>query len=99
MTVECLVIYYLSTLDSLMNIIIKFTSLAKIITFDDMYARSLYQHTITEVSKKQLLITFHRRYIQLFKEPKVKEDAPSKEKETEKVDDTDNWRPPFELIN
>ena len=46
MIVEVLVIYYLSSLDDLMKIIIKFVSLAKIVQFDDMYAKSLYEHTI-----------------------------------------------------
>ena len=60
-TVESMVIYYLSSLDELMMIIIKFVSLAKIVQFDDMYAKSLYEHTIKQVSKKELMITFHRR--------------------------------------
>lgn len=61
--VESLVIYYLSSLDELMTIIIKFVSLAKITNFDDMYAKSLYEHTIKAVKGKELRITFHRRDI------------------------------------
>ena len=60
--VESLVIYYLSTLDDLMTIIVKFVSLAKIVQFDDMYAKSLYEHTIKQVTKKRLKVCFYRRY-------------------------------------
>ena len=75
MTVEVLVIYYLSTLQSLMTIIIKFASLAKIVTFDDMYAKSLYEHNIKGAKNKQLKIYFHRRdcYAEGKEEVKVEE--------------------------
>lgn len=63
MIVEILVIYYLSTLNDLMTIIVKFVSLAKIVTFDDMYAKSLYEHTIQGVSRKRLHVKFFRRYM------------------------------------
>ena len=61
--VESLVIYYLSTMDELMTIIVKFVSLAKIVQFDDMYAKSLYEHTIQGVKSKQLKVFFYRRYM------------------------------------
>lgn len=66
--VECLVIFYLSTLDQLMTIIVKFVSLAKIVTFDDMYAMSLYEHTIKSVGKKRLQVKFYRRFMFLDEE-------------------------------
>ena len=50
--VESLVIYYLSSLDDLMKIIIEFVSLAKIVKFDDMYAKSLYENAIKNVKGK-----------------------------------------------
>ena len=61
--VEVLVYYYLSYLDDIMKIIVKFVSMAKIVQFDDRYASAMKEHVIKSVRYKQLKITFHRRYL------------------------------------
>ena len=69
LVIEALVIYYLSTLGSLMAIIIKFASIAKITTFDDIYSKSLYEHNIKNAKSKKLKIVFRRHHI--FEEQEV----------------------------
>lgn len=86
--VETLVIYYLSTLTELMKIIVKFVSLAKIVQFDNMYARSLYEHTIQGVSKKKLKVQFYRRYLFLNVEAKLQELEDKRMEEEKKIEES-----------
>jgi hypothetical protein len=77
--VEIVVILYLASLDTLMDIVIKFIALSAIARFDDMYACSLRDNKIKAAAGKKLLIEFKR--IMLFKntvkETQVAEEEPS----------------------
>lgn len=58
--VEVMVIVYLASLNNLMDIIMKFVSMAAIIKFDDMYAASLFESKVQQASGKKLKSHFRR---------------------------------------
>ena len=62
-TVEMLVVIYLSTLSKLIDIIMKFVSMAAIVKFDDMYAASLFEHKIRGANGKKMKKSFFRHMI------------------------------------
>lgn len=78
---EVLVIYYLSSLESLILIIMKYVSLAAVVKFDDMYAAALHEHAIQKAAGKKLFISNKRH--ERFK--KMKQICYSQ---------NDNYRPP-----
>ena len=49
-----MVVIYLASLNNLMNIIMKFVSMAAIVKFDDMYAASLFENKIKAANGKKL---------------------------------------------
>ena len=61
--VEVVVIMYLASLGSLMDIVIKFIALSAIARFDDIYASSLRDSKIKSASGKKLQIDFKRHMI------------------------------------
>jgi len=63
LNVELVVILYLASLDSLMDIVIKFIALSAIARFDDMYASSLRDNKIRAAAGKNLIIEFKRHML------------------------------------
>lgn len=59
--VEILVIIFLSSLGNLIEIIMKFVSLAAVTKFDDMYAKAIFENKIQKTGGKIIPITFERR--------------------------------------
>lgn len=57
---EVLVILFLSTQTSLLDIIRKFVSMSVIVKFDDMYAASMSEHVIKKAKGKKLKVTYKR---------------------------------------
>ena len=66
---EVLVIVYLSSLDKLIDIIMKFVSLSAVVRFDDMYAAAMQEHVITKAAGTKLKVSF-KRYM-LFQQDQV----------------------------
>ena len=66
--VEFMVIFYLSSLTNLMDIIMKFVTMAAIVKFDDMYAASLYENKIRKAAGKKLKVEY-KRYMQFESKP------------------------------
>ena len=58
--VECCVIFYLQSLENLMDIIMKFISMAAIARFDDFYAGALFEEKMNKAVGKTLPIKYHR---------------------------------------
>lgn len=61
--VEIVVILYLASLGTLMDIVIKFVALSAIARFDDIYAASLKDNKIKAASGKKLSIEFKRHML------------------------------------
>lgn len=58
---EVLVIIYLSSLDDLLKVIMKYVSLAAVVKFDDMYAAALHNHAIQAAAGTKLFVSQKRR--------------------------------------
>lgn len=58
--VEYMIIFYLSSFQSFMDIIMEFTSLSIIISFDDLYASSLVENKMHQAVGKKLRTKFRR---------------------------------------
>lgn len=63
--VEILIIYYLSTLTSYLKIICQYVAFVALIKFDNFYSKSIHDHGVKTMQKKNLRI-YHRRFM-LFK--------------------------------
>ena len=70
--VEFCVIIYLSSLTNLMDIIMKFVSMAAITRFDDMYAAALFENPMKKAAGQKLKFEF-KRYMQSMPKPDGKE--------------------------
>lgn len=56
--VQCIV--YLSSLDKVMDIITKFTSMSAMVKFDEMYASVLYENKVKELAGLKLKHVYKR---------------------------------------
>jgi len=65
-TTEVIVILYLNSLPNLMDIIMKFVSMATIVKFDDMYASAIYEEKMKATVGKVLPVRFKRNMGKLF---------------------------------
>ena len=61
MLIEVCVIVYLSSLQSLLDIIMKFVSMAAIVKFDNMYAAALFEEKMLAAKGKILPTEYKRR--------------------------------------
>lgn len=59
---------YLTSLKSLLDVIMKFVTLASICKFDDMYAASLFENKIKAAAGKKLKKYYYRRHAQVEEE-------------------------------
>ena len=59
---EVLVILFLSTQSSLLDIIRKFVSMSIIVKFDNLYAAALSEHSIVKAKGKKLKVFYKRQY-------------------------------------
>lgn len=62
MIVEINVLVYLTSLKSLLDVIMKFVTLASICKFDDMYAASLFENKMKKAAGKKLKKYYYRRH-------------------------------------
>lgn len=60
--VEINVLIYLTSLKSLLDVIMKFVTLASICKFDDMYAASLFENKMKAAGGKKLIKYYYRRH-------------------------------------
>ena len=60
MVAEVQVIFFLTSLDDLLDIIRKFVSMAIVVRFDSMYAASMPEHSIKSVVGKKVHVKFKR---------------------------------------
>ena len=65
---EFIVILYLNSLSNLMDIIMKFVSMAAIVRFDDFYASALYEEKMKGAVGKRPPIEYKRKMNKLYKD-------------------------------
>ena len=66
--VEVNVLVYLTSLKSLLDVIMKFVTLASICKFDDMYAASLFENKMKAAAGKKLKKYYYRRHAKIEQE-------------------------------
>ena len=65
---EVNVLVYLTSLKSLLDVIMKFVTLASICKFDDMYAASLFENKMKAAAGKKLKKYYYRRHAKIEQE-------------------------------
>ena len=61
--VELLVIVYLTSLTNLIDVVVKFASLAALVKFDDMYAGALQHNKMCRVTGMKIPLEFKRHML------------------------------------